>query len=46
MERRGPADGIDLFIKEMKEMEYVGSVEKVYYDEKRNIEIYVTRGLE
>ncbi|KAK1746811.1 lysine methyltransferase [Skeletonema marinoi] len=46
MERRGPADGIDLFIEEMKGMEYVGSVEKVYYEEKRKIEIYVTRGLE
>ena len=45
MERRGQADGIDLFIDEMKEMEFVGSVEKVYYDEKRKIEIYVTRGL-
>ena len=44
MERRGPVDGIDLFIDEMKEMEYVGSVERVYYDEKRKIEIYVTRG--
>ena len=46
MERRGPADGIDKFIDEMKEMEYVGSVDKVYFEEKRNIEIYVTRGLE
>ncbi|KAL7493640.1 hypothetical protein ACHAWT_004648 [Skeletonema menzelii] len=46
MERRGPADGIDLFIDEMKEMEYVKSVEKVYYEERRNIEIYVTRGFE
>lgn len=45
MERRGPADGIDLFIEEMKGMEHVGSVEKVYYEEKRRIEIYVTRGL-
>ena len=45
MERRGQADGIDLFIDEMKEMEFVGSVEKVYFDEKRKIEIYVTRGL-
>lgn len=45
MERRGPADGIDLFIEEMNNMEYVGNVEKVYYDEKRKIEIYVTRGL-
>lgn len=44
MERRGPADGIDLFIEEMKNMEFVGCVEKVYYDEKRKIEIYVTRG--
>lgn len=46
MERRGPADGIDLFIEEMKNMKNVGNVEKVYYDEKRKIEIYVTRGLE
>lgn len=45
MERRGQADGIDLFIDEMKEMEFVGSVEKVYFDEKRKVEIYVTRGL-
>jgi hypothetical protein len=45
MERRGPADGIDLFIKEMKEMEFVGSVERVYCDEKRQIEIYLTGGI-
>jgi len=44
MERRA-ADGIDLFIEEMKNMEHVGSVEKVYTDDKRRIEIYITRGI-
>lgn len=44
MERRA-ADGIDLFIEEMKNMEHVGSVEKVYTDDERRIEIYITRGI-
>jgi len=44
MERRA-ADGIDLFIEEMKNMEHVGSVEKVWSDEQKRIEIYITRGI-
>jgi len=44
MERRA-ADGIDLFIEEMKNMEHVGSVEKVWSDDERRIEIYITRGI-
>ena len=43
MERR-TADGIDLFLEEMRNMDHVGSVEKVWSDEKRKIEIYLTRG--
>jgi len=45
MERRA-ADGIDLFIEEMKNMEHVGSVEKVWSDDERRIEIYITRGID
>jgi len=44
MERRA-ADGIDLFIEEMKNMEHVGSVEKVWSDNEKRIEIYITRGI-
>ena len=44
MERRA-ADGIDLFIEEMKNMEHVRSVEKVWSDEQKRIEIYITRGI-
>ena len=44
MERRA-ADGIDLFIEEMKNLEHVGSVEKVWIDEQKRIEIYITRGI-
>ncbi|KAL3826966.1 hypothetical protein ACHAXA_000030 [Cyclostephanos tholiformis] len=43
MERR-VADGIDDFIDEMRKMTNVGGVEKVWYEEGRQIEIYVTRG--
>ena len=43
MERR-TADGIDLFLEEMRNMDHVGSVEKVWADEVRKIEIYLTRG--
>ena len=47
MERR-TADGIDLFLEEMRNMEHVGDVEKVWYEEGRKIEIYVTvtRGIQ
>lgn len=44
MERR-QADGIDLFLEEMKNMDYVGSVVKVWHEEGREIEIYITRGI-
>ena len=44
MERRA-ADGIDLFIEEMENMEHVGSVEKVWSDDQTKIEIYITRGI-
>jgi hypothetical protein len=44
MERRGAADGIDKFLDEMRTLNHVGSVEKVWAEEERNIEIYVTRG--
>lgn len=44
MERRGVADGIDKFLDEMQTLSHVGSVEKVWAEEERNIEIYVTRG--
>ena len=44
MERRGAADGIDKFLDEMQTLNHVGSVEKVWAEEARNIEIYVTRG--
>ena len=44
MERRA-ADGIDLFIEEMKNMEHVGSVEKAWSDDEKRIEIYITRGI-
>ena len=43
MERR-QADGIDQFLEEMRSMGNVGSVEKVWSEEKRKIEIYITRG--
>ena len=43
MERR-QADGIDLFLEEMRNMDHVGTVEKVWVEEGRKIEIYVTRG--
>ena len=44
MERRGAADGIDKFLDEMQTLNHVASVEKVWAEEARNIEIYVTRG--
>lgn len=44
MERRA-ADGIDNFLEEMRNMDHVGSVEKVWVDEGRKIEIYLTRGI-
>ena len=44
MERR-QADGIDFFLEEMSSMHYVGSVEKVWAEEGRKIEIYITRGI-
>ena len=44
MERR-QADGIDLFLEEMSSMQHVGSVEKVWSEEGRKIEIYITRGI-
>lgn len=44
MERR-QADGIDLFLEEMSSMQHVGSVEKVWTEEGRKIEIYITRGI-
>ena len=44
MERR-TADGIDLFLDEMKNMDHVRSVEKVWSEDKRKIEIYITRGV-
>lgn len=44
MERRGAADGIDKFLYEMQTLNHVGSVEKVWSEDERNIEIYVTRG--
>ena len=44
MERR-QADGIDQFLEEMRSMGNVGSVEKVWSEEKRKIEIYMTRGI-
>ena len=44
MERRA-ADGIDDFIDEMRNMTHVGGVEKVWHEEGRRIEIYVTRGM-
>ncbi|KAL7534643.1 hypothetical protein ACHAXR_006009 [Thalassiosira sp. AJA248-18] len=44
MERR-QADGIDNFLEEMRKMDHVGSVEKVWLEEGRKIEIYVTRGI-
>ena len=43
MERK-TAYGIDLFLEEMRNMEHVGDVENVWYEEGRKIEIYVTRG--
>ena len=43
MERR-VADGIDRFLDEMKKMDHVGGVEKVWSEERRQIEIYITRG--
>ena len=43
VERRA-ADGIDEFLCEMRDMENVGGVEKVWSEEGRQIEIYVTRG--
>ena len=43
MERR-VADGIDDFLEEMRNMTHVGVVEKVWHEEGRQIEIYVTRG--
>lgn len=44
MERR-QADGIDDFIEEMRNMDHVGSTERVWFEEARKIEIYVTRGI-
>mmetsp|Transcript_7798 Transcript_7798/g.14124 ORF Transcript_7798/g.14124 Transcript_7798/m.14124 type:complete len:312 (-) Transcript_7798:31-966(-) len=44
MERRA-ADGIDNFLEEMRNMEHVGSVERVWFEEGRKIEIYITRGI-
>ncbi len=43
MERRA-SDGIEKFLDEMRNMENVGGVEKVWSEEGRQIEIYVTRG--
>lgn len=43
MERRA-ADGIDGFLDEMRKMDHVGGVEKVWSEEGRQIEIYITRG--
>ncbi|KAL9184045.1 hypothetical protein ACHAXT_002131 [Thalassiosira profunda] len=43
MERRA-ADGIDDFLEEMRNLAHVESVEKVWLEEERQIEIYVTRG--
>ena len=43
VERRA-ADGIDEFLREMRDMENVGGVEKVWSEEGRQIEIYVTSG--
>jgi predicted nicotinamide N-methyase len=37
MERRGVADGIDTFLDEMRNLNHVGSVEKVWAEEERNI---------
>ena len=44
MERRA-ADGIDLFLEEMRNMEHVGSVERVWFEEGKPIEIYISRGI-
>lgn len=43
VERRA-ADGIDEFLREMRGMENVGGVEKVWSEKRRQIEIYVSRG--
>ena len=46
MERRGVHDGIDAFVEEMRDMDHVGSVDRVWCEEgKRKIEIYITRGI-
>ena len=44
-EKGRAADGIDDFLEEMKNMQHVGSVERVWFEEGRKIEIYVTRGI-
>ncbi|KAL7525912.1 hypothetical protein ACHAWF_001561 [Thalassiosira exigua] len=44
MERR-QADGIDEFLKEMKDLEHVGGVEKVWHEVGKKIEIYITKGI-
>jgi len=44
MERRA-ADGIDNFLEEMRNMEHVGSVERVWFEEGKPIEIYISRGI-
>lgn len=43
MERRH-ADGIDLFLEEMRNLDHVDSVQQVWFEEGRKIEIYITRG--
>lgn len=44
MERR-QGDGIDVCLEERRDMEHVGAVEKIWSEEGKKIEIYVTRGI-